>query len=180
MKKILVCNIAKFDSITYPIVTLQSHVREAGIFSGGRTSLRRLLNNMGFTYKTINNKRLVLLSEFLHDCRSHDRAYYEQPRIVHQRHTYLRRMRRNRIEGRPVVYLDETWANAHDGKKKAWVEKDTTTKGTIGGVEGYVVKHCIEFSLIFYSKSGKGERLIILHAGGKDGWISGKQITILP
>ena len=38
-----------------------------------------------------------------------------------------------------MVYLDETWANAHDGKKKAWVEADTTTKGTIGGVQGYVV-----------------------------------------
>ena len=37
------------------------------------------------------------------------------------------------------MYLDETWANAHDGKKKAWVEKDTTTKGTIGGVEGYAL-----------------------------------------
>ena len=83
-------------------------------------------------------------------------------------------MRRNRTEEKPVVYLDETWANAHDGKKKAWVEKDTTTKGTIGGVEGYVVKHRIQFSLnILYSKSGKGERLIILHAGSKDGWISG-------
>ena len=35
-----------------------------------------------------------------------------------------------------MVYLDETWANAHDGKKKAWVETDTTTKGTIGGVPG--------------------------------------------
>ena len=43
-------------------------------------------------------------------------------------------MRRNRTEGRPVVYLDETWVNAHDGKKKAWGEKDTTTGGTIGGV----------------------------------------------
>ena len=37
------------------------------------------------------------------------------------------------------MYLDETWANAHDGKKKAWVEDDTTTKGTIGGVQGYVL-----------------------------------------
>ena len=29
---------------------------------------------------------------------SHDRAYYEQPRIVHQRHVYLRRMRQNRTD----------------------------------------------------------------------------------
>ena len=62
------------------------------------------------------------------------RAYYEQPRIVHQRHTYLRQMRYNRTEGRPVVYLDETWANAHDGKSRAWVEDDKVTRGTKGGV----------------------------------------------
>ena len=136
---------------------------------------------MGFTYKTINNKRLesviALLMHIVNG--SHDRAYYEQPRIVHQRHVYLRRMRRNRTEGKPVVYLDETWANAHDGKKKAWVEEDTTTKGTIGGIQGYVlILHSVFVKYFLNSKpSGKGERLIVLHAGGKDGWVSGKQIA---
>ena len=43
-------------------------------------------------------------------------------------------MRHKRTEGRLVVYLDETWANAHDGKSKDWVEKDKTTGGTKGGV----------------------------------------------
>ena len=62
------------------------------------------------------------------------RAYYEQPCIVHQCHKYLRRMRHNRTEGRPVVYLDETWAKAHDGKSRAWVEDDKVTGGTKGGV----------------------------------------------
>ena len=32
----------------------------------------------------------------------------------------------------PVKYLDETYANAHDGKDKAWVEKDEITGGTTG------------------------------------------------
>ena len=32
-------------------------------------------------------------------------------------------MRRNRREGRPVIYLDETWANARDGIEKMWVEE---------------------------------------------------------
>ena len=43
-------------------------------------------------------------------------------------------MRQNCAEGRPVVYLDETWCNAHDGKAKAWPEKDTTCHG--GTIEG--------------------------------------------
>ena len=37
------------------------------------------------------------------------------------------------------MYLDETWANAHDGKVKAWVGNGTTTGGTIGGVHGFVI-----------------------------------------
>lgn len=65
-------------------------------------------------------------------------------------------MRKNRREGRPVVYLDETWANAHDGKDCAWVERDEVTGGTLGGIR---------------RPPGKGARLIILGAGGKDGWI---------
>jgi len=69
-------------------------------------------------------------------------------------------MKRNWTEGRPVVYLDETWANAHDGKNKAWVEKDAICKqGTIGGVN---------------RKPSGREHLIVVHAGGKDGWVAGK------
>ena len=43
-------------------------------------------------------------------------------------------MRRNRKEKRPVVFLDETWANAHDGKVCDWVKRDVITAGTLGGV----------------------------------------------
>ena len=74
---------------------------------------------MGFSYKIVNNK-----------CR-----YYEQSQIVEQCYNYLQRMRRNRSEMRPVVYLDETWCNAHHGKKKAWVEKDEMTRGTLGEIK---------------------------------------------
>jgi hypothetical protein len=73
---------------------------------------------MGFLYKKMDNRRY----------------YYEQPRIIEQRHAYLRRIKQNKIEKRPVVYLDETWANANDGQEMAWVEKDTVTGGTVGGM----------------------------------------------
>ena len=72
------------------------------------------------------------------------RAYYELTRIVQQRQVYLRKMRANRREGRPVVFLDETWCNAHDGKLMNWVELDPVCKGgTIGGSAGFVSYHCI-------------------------------------
>ena len=47
------------------------------------------------------------------------------------------------------MYLDETWANARDGKEKMWVEDDPTASG---GTKGGIRK-----------PSGKGSRLIILH-----------------
>ena len=57
------------------------------------------------------------------------------------------------------MYLDETWANARDGKEKMWVEDDPRASGsTKGGIR---------------KPSGKGSRLIILHAGGESGWVYG-------
>ena len=40
---------------------------------------------------------------------------YRYKRVDYRRY-YLCRMMKNRQENRAVVYLDETWANAHDGK----------------------------------------------------------------
>ena len=77
-------------------------VREKRIFSGERTTLWKILRKMGFKHKKMNDKRYI----------------YEQARIIVQRHKYLRRLRRNRREHKPVVYLDETWANACDGVEK--------------------------------------------------------------
>ena len=59
---------------------------------------------------------------------------YEQLRFIEWRHRYLRITRKNRRVGRPVIYLDETWANAHDGHMRAWIEYDPITGGTIGGI----------------------------------------------
>ena len=42
-----------------------------------------------------------------------------------------------------MVYLDGAWANANDGKSRAWVEADKTTEGTIGGVR--LVKYIVAF-----------------------------------
>lgn len=132
----------------YPTLDLiLAAVREKGVFTGERVTLWRLIRKMGFKYKKVNDKRYI----------------YEQPRIIVHRHEYLRRMRRNRREGRPVVYLDETWANARDGLEKMWLEDDPRA---IGGTKGGLRK-----------PSGKGSRLIILHAGTEDGWVNGAALV---
>ena len=117
-------------------------VREKVIFSGERTALWKFLHKMGFKHKKVNDKQYI----------------YEQARITVQRHEYLRRLRRNRCEHRPVAYLDETWANPHDGVEKMWVKDDPKA---VGGTKCGIRK-----------PSGKGSRLIILHAGSENGWVS--------
>ena len=122
----------------------QATLQEQGLFAGKRTLLQKLLKEMGFrlvtdvstAYYVYRIYAILLYSYKKVDNRRH---YYEQPRIIEQRHSYLQRMMRNRTEGRPVVFLDETWANSHDGKDSAWVERDTVTGGTLGGVRYYSV-----------------------------------------
>ena len=76
------------------MITFKVKLKERDIFYGEETTLRWVIKEMGFKHKTINDK--------LH--------YYEQPQIIEQQHKYLQRMR---LEKMPVVYLNETWCNAH-------------------------------------------------------------------
>ena len=70
-------------------------------------------------------------------------------------------MRCNRREKVPksVIYMDETWTNSHSSREQSWVEaEDKVLGGTKGGLR---------------RPSDKGMRLILLHAGGEDGWVDG-------
>ena len=85
---------------------LLPELKADGTFNGSRLSFHRLLRNMNYRFRKVVNKRI----------------YYEQPHIIKQREEYLIRMHNSRSgENRPVIYLDETWMNAHDGKDKQWV-----------------------------------------------------------
>lgn len=119
----------------YP--TLNSILRMAnGVFEEGRSILARLLRSMRFRYKKRENGK---------------RYIYEQERVINQRHKYLRRMRRNRFEKGPEVYLAVIRTNWHAAPEKIWVDKDGT-----GG---------------WRRPSGKGEQLKIIHAGSATGLI---------
>ena len=62
-----------------------------------------------------------------------------------------------------MIYLDETWANARDSIEKMWVEDDLRAiSNTKGGIR---------------KPSGKGSRLIILHAGSESGWTDGAALV---
>ena len=63
---------------------------------------------------------------------------------------FLRKMRRYRREGRSIVYTDETYITAGHTKEKGW--SDDSNRGAKKPI-------------------GKGNRLIIVHAGGEMGFI---------
>ncbi|XP_063929902.1 uncharacterized protein C21orf140 homolog [Zophobas morio] len=75
---------------------------------------------------------------------------------------YITKIRQFREEGRYIVYVDETWYDTHD-----LVKKDLTD-----GTENCYLQ----------GPPSRGKRIIILHAGGTDGWmpngllLSAKQI----
>ena len=101
-------------------------------YSYSKQTLLETVKKMGFKYTTRNKKT----------------ALYEQHRIIAARHHYLRQIEKYRDEGRPIVYVDETWLNAHHTLERCWTDYD--------GKGGLRVP------------SGKGGRLIIFSMqGGK-------------
>ena len=64
----------------------------------GKTTFWKILKSIGFQYvKTKGSTKLMM----------------ERNDIVAWRHRYLQQIREIRQAGRPLVYLDETWVNAH-------------------------------------------------------------------
>ena len=94
---------------------------------------------------------------FTYKKRDNKKYIYEQTNILEQRHTYLQTIRKLSQEHKNLVYTDETWVNAHHNNEYIWVDSD--------GSGGWKVPN------------GKGRRLIILHAGGVDGWVEGADLV---
>lgn len=79
----------------------------------------------------------------------------EREDIVTARCKYLRYIHKNRnsCNPRPEIYIDETWVNQNDSVLKCWTTADESVGPKL--------------------KNGKGERFIILHAGGENGFVPG-------
>ena len=126
----------------YPTLSkVLERVKEDCGFPGGRFCLWRILKEMGYSYKKKDDKQFL----------------YEQRHILEQRHNYLQQIIKLRKDNANLIYLDETWVNAHHSNDYIWVDSDN--KG------GWKVP------------SGKGKRLIVLHAGGEKGWVDGVDLV---
>lgn len=82
-------------------------------------------------------------------CETNRTVLIERPDIIASRIQYLRRLKLYREAGRPIVYTDETFIHACHTAQKCWRSEDTEMK--------------IPFN--------KGDRLIILHAGSRSGFV---------
>lgn len=88
-----------------------------------------------------------------------DRRQYilEQPHIT-ARHFYLQNIICQLRKEYNIIYTDETWVNTHHTENYIWIDED--------GKGGWRVP------------SGKGTRLIIVHAGGVEGWVEGAGLAL--
>jgi len=115
--------------------------------SFNKATLARTLNRWGF--------------EFGQGIRS--QHLKEKDHVIAARQRYLREMRSNRVSGkgidtiRPEVYLDESYVNKNHSNDFIWYY----------GEDGPWVQ----------KPTGKGERLIIINAITKTGWIPGSKLV---
>ena len=115
--------------------------------SFNKATLARTLNRWGF--------------EFGQGVRS--QHLKEKDHVIAARQRYLREMRNNRVPGkgtdtvRPEVYIDESYVNKNHNNDFIWYY----------GEDGPWVQ----------KPTGKGERLIIINAITKSGWVSGAKLV---
>ncbi|KAJ4437060.1 hypothetical protein ANN_17195 [Periplaneta americana] len=109
-------------------------------FKWKATTLRRILKEMGFRWKKCASRRKFLI---------------ERENIVNWRCRYLQTIRKLREEGKPILYLDETWVDTNLTFRKCWQHKDVT--GVLTTVNA-------------------SNRLIVVHLGGINGFVEGCEL----
>lgn len=82
--------------------------------------------------------------------KSNRKILMEKPEIRHLRIEFLKKMKKYREERRPIVYMDETYIHSSHTNQKSW--SDDSNAGLKKPVS-------------------KGTRLIIVNAGGEDGFV---------
>lgn len=106
-------------------------------FPYSETTLFRLIRKMGYKYSTLNQRHAIM----------------ESPRLIKCRMEYVRAIKNFRLEGKNIIFLDETWYDTHDLKKKGFADQSS--------------------KCFLNAPCSRGQRIIILHAGSKNGWIPG-------
>jgi transposase len=110
-----------------------------------KQTLWKIVRQIGFTFQKGKSGKNVLC---------------EKPHLLHLRNKYLREIREKRKLDYDIVYLDETWVNAHHTKDKEWQLRDGCCKRQI--------------------PSSKGQRIVVAHAGSANvGFIPNAELVFL-
>lgn len=117
--------------------SLHNELKDAIGFGGGRETLRKILHDNGFEFKNNQNERTLLVERY---------------EIAAWRHRYLRQIHQKRQEGKPIIYLDETYVHQNYKVKKSWQGPSTSGVTT---------------------KISSGKRHIVVHAGSEEGFVPG-------
>lgn len=113
-----------------------------------------MLRHPNFPYKRTSLYNIIVYLEYPYGGLDNRLRLKSTERIRHLTNIYLARVARVRAEGRVVVYLDETWYDTHDVKKKGF--RDGSIDCTLP-----------------HSVPSKGKRILVLHAGNEDGYLDG-------
>ncbi|CAB3250905.1 unnamed protein product [Arctia plantaginis] len=128
--------INEFYIVRKQVPTLRSllvELKESIEFGGCRETLRRILLANGYVFKKNKNERSLLIERY---------------DIAAWRHRFLRTIASKRAEGKPIIYLDETYVHKTYKPKKCW--QGPSTSGIVENISS-------------------GKRYIIVHAGSEKG-----------
>lgn len=122
-------------------------LRENSLFEGGKTSLSIVLREVGFRFKKINKRKVLM----------------EKADIAILRCQFLRRVKN--IDWGKAVFLDETWVNANHSVQYGWT--DDSAKGTLNAPTGQgnrlIVSHAgsaegfVENALLLFTSKKTGD-----------------------
>jgi transposase len=84
--------------------------KDGAVFPYSLSYFVHILKNMGFEYKTLDRRQVIM----------------DSPRLINLRDNYLTRMKKYREDGKHIIYLDETWYDTHDVSKKGWQNGNNT------------------------------------------------------
>lgn len=151
--------------------TLLSEIQCKHILDTGRSSLCKLLHNIGFKFTKDDNRR----------------ALCEKKHVVEMRTRFLRNFAKLSAEGYKFVYLDETWIFSRGGCKRVWHDNDPKSVKNTGGVgKRFIVLHAgsedgfiNDASLVFSSKSKSDDYHDSMNANLFEKWLQEKLLPNL-
>lgn len=148
-------------------------LKESINFAGGISTLRKIVQRLGFRWrKTQNNKKLLI----------------EKSHIRLKRTLYLSKLQEYKSQRRPTIYTDESYIHSSHTLPRSW--SDETSEGCkvpISKGDMLVIVHaCSEQGfipralLIYQAKKQTGDYHSNMNAGNYQKWIKEKLLPNLP